>query len=65
MTTKSKMQRAPGRPALDGAIGCTERIYAAVTPAHKQMLDKLAANCGVSVWLRETIETAYKKKTKK
>lgn len=63
MTTKKK--RLPGRPALDGAAGCTERINAVVTPEHKRMLDDLAANCGISVWLRETIETAYKKKARK
>ena len=63
MNTKKK--RSPGRPSLDGAAGCTERINAVVTPAHKQMLNELTAGCGVSVWLREVIETAYKKKAKK
>lgn len=62
---KTEKKRPPGRPALDGAAGCTERINAVVTPLHKQMLDELAANCGISVWLRDTIETAYKKKARK
>lgn len=62
---KTEKKRSPGRPALDGASGCTERISAVITPAHKQMLDELTSGCGISVWLRETIETAYKKKAKK
>lgn len=63
MTTKKK--RLPGRPALDGAAGCTERINAVVTPEHKRMLDDLTANFGISAWLRKTIETAYKKQVRK
>jgi hypothetical protein len=62
---KTENKRSPGRPALDGAAGCTERINAVVTPLHKQMLDELTANRGISVWLRDTIETAYKKKARK
>ena len=63
MTTKKK--RSPGRPALDGAEGCTERVNAMITPEHKRMLDEITANCGISVWVREAIETAYKKKDRK
>lgn len=63
MTTKKK--RLPGRPALDGAASCTERINAVITPEHKRMLDWLSYDRGISVWLRETIETAYKKQVRK
>lgn len=63
MTTKKK--RSPGRPALDGAEGCTQRVNAMVTPEHKRMLDEITAFSGISVWLREAIETAYKKKDRK
>ena len=62
---KKEPKRSPGRPALDGAAGCTERVSAVITPAHRQMLDELIAGSGLSVWLRKVIETTYKKRTKK
>lgn len=53
------MKRKAGRPSVDGAKNVTARINAAITKKHKRMLDELAADIGISPWLRKTIETAH------
>ena len=52
--TKNK----PGRKAIDGIQGATERVNIVLTKEHRARLEKLAPN-GLSPWVRTAIDKAW------
>ena len=48
----------PGRKAVDGVQGATERVNIVLTKQHRDRLEKLATN-GLSPWVRTAIDRAW------
>lgn len=57
------MTKTPGRKAIDGITGATERVNVVLTKEHRQKLEQLAPH-GFSPWIRAAIDQAWTKHTK-
>lgn len=57
------MMRTPGRKAIDGVTGVTERVNLVLTKEHREKLEALAPN-GFSAWVRKQIDAEWKRHNK-
>lgn len=55
--------KTPGRKAIDGITGATERVNVVLTKEHRQRLEQLAPH-GFSAWVRCAIDHAWSQHTK-
>lgn len=57
----SERKQPPGRPAADGATKVI-RVNISLTERHHQRAKQLAGTDGVSAWLRQAIDKAWKER---
>jgi hypothetical protein len=55
------LNNKPGRKAIDGVHGATERVNIVLTKEHRDRLKQLAPN-GFSPWVRAAIDKAWNEK---